>query len=413
MAKSILMPQVGQDLTEGRVVAMNVKVGDNVKKGDMVAEVESEKATFEVEAFEEGTVTEVCFGEGEMAIVLEPLIILDGVASSGAAAKPNSTAAATADDIVNAEGKPQAASEYTSALVPPSGKPRSTPLARRMMKQHGIEIGSLTGSGPGGAIVQRDVEAAITAKKADAAPAAAPVSAAPLQKQPDVSIPAREGDTVIEFSRMRQVIADRLQLSKKTIPHFYLQTDVDVTHLMSRRAERNAGGGTKISVNDVIIQATAQCLREYPNLNSHVSQSSLTVKSNINVGMAVSVDEGLMVPVLGNADGLSLAEIADQSREAANNARRGIIKPASPGTFTISNLGMFGVEVFPIINPPEAAILGVGDIRQEPKAIGAGIAIRSMMRLVLSADHRAVDGAYAARFLAQLKLDLESHNLSH
>ena len=413
MAKSILMPQVGQDLTEGRVVAMNVKVGDNVKKGDMVAEVESEKATFEVEAFEEGTVTEVCFGEGEMAIVLEPLIILDGVASSGAAAKPNPTAAATADDIVNAEGKPQAASEYTSALVPPSGKPRSTPLARRMMKQHGIDIGSLTGSGPGGAIVQRDVEAAITAKKADAAPAAAPLSAAPLQKQPDVSIPAREGDTVIEFSRMRQVIADRLQLSKKTIPHFYLQTDVDVTHLMSRRAERNAGGGTKISVNDVIIQATAQCLREYPNLNSHVSQSSLTVKSKINVGMAVSVDEGLMVPVLGNADGLSLAEIADQSREAANNARRGIIKPASPGTFTISNLGMFGVEVFPIINPPEAAILGVGDIRQEPKAIGAGIAIRSMMRLVLSADHRAVDGAYAARFLAQLKQDLESHSLSY
>ena len=413
MAKSILMPQVGQDLTEGRVVAMNVKVGDNVKKGDMVAEVESEKATFEVEAFEEGTVTEVCFGEGEMAIVLEPLIILDGVGSSGAAAKPNPTAAATADDTANAEGKSQAASEYTSALVPPSGKPRSTPLARRMMKQHGIDIGSLTGSGPGGAIVQRDVEAAITTKTADAAPAAAPASAAPLQKQPDVSIPAREGDTVIEFSRMRQVIADRLQLSKKTIPHFYLQTDVDVTHLMSRRAERNAGGGTKISVNDVIIQATAQCLREYPNLNSHVSQSSLTVKSNINVGMAVSVDEGLMVPVLGNADGLSLAEIADQSREAANNARRGIIKPASPGTFTISNLGMFGVEVFPIINPPEAAILGVGDIRQEPKAIGAGIAIRSMMRLVLSADHRAVDGAYAARFLAQLKLDLESHNLSH
>ena len=282
------------------------------------------------------------------------------------------------------------------------------------MQQHGIDIASLTGSGPSGAIVQRDVEAAIAAGAADAAPAAAPTpAAAPRQTQPSVTIPAREGDTVIEFSRMRQVIADRLQLSKQTVPHFYLQTDVDVTHLMGRRAERNAGGGTKISVNDVIIQATAQCLREYPNLNSHVSQSSLTVKSNINVGMAVSVDEGLMVPVLGNADGLSLAEIADQSREAANNARRGISKSTSPGTFTISNLGMFGVEVFPIINPPEAAILGVGDIRQEPKAIGAGIAIRSMMRLVLSADHRAVDGAYAARFLAQLKLDLESHNLSH
>ena len=410
MAKSILMPQVGQDLTEGRVIAMNVKVGDSVKKGDIVAEVESEKATFEVEAFEEGTVTEVCFGEGEMAIVLEPLIVLDGAASGGAAAKPAPTA--TTDDTANAEGTSQAASKSASVLAPPSGKPRSTPLARRMMKQHGIDIASLTGSGPGGAIVQRDVEAAIAAGAADAATAPAP-AAAPRREQPSVTIPAREGDTVIEFSRMRQVIADRLQLSKQTVPHFYLQTDVDVTHLMGRRAERNAAGGTKISVNDVIIQAAAQCLREYPNLNAHVSQSSLTVKADINVGMAVSVDEGLMVPVLGNADGLSLAEIADQSREAANNARRGISKSASPGTFTISNLGMFGVEVFPIINPPEAAILGVGDIRQEPKAVGAGIAIRSMMRLVLSADHRAVDGAYAARFLAQLKQDLENHNLSH
>jgi len=412
MAKSILMPQVGQDLTEGLVIAMNVKVGDSVKKGDIVAEVESEKATFEVEAFEEGTVTDVCFGEGEMAIVLEPLIVLDGADSGGAAAKPAPTA--TTDDTANAEGTSQAATKSASVLAPPSGKPRSTPLARRMMKQHGIDIASLTGSGPGGAIVQRDVEAAIAARVADAAPAAASApAAAPRQTHPSVTIPAREGDTVIEFSRMRQVIADRLQLSKQTVPHFYLQTDVDVTHLMGRRAERNAAGGTKISVNDVIIQAAAQCLREYPNLNAHVSQSSLTVKADINVGMAVSVDEGLMVPVLGNADGMSLAEIADQSREAANNARRGISKSASLGTFTISNLGMFGVEVFPIINPPEAAILGVGDIRQEPKAVGAGIAIRSMMRLVLSADHRAVDGAYAARFLAQLKQDLENHTLNH
>ena len=406
MTKSILMSQVGQDLTEGRVIAINVKVGDRVKKGDIVAEVESEKATFEVEAFEEGAVTEVCVGEGEMAIVLEPLIVLDGAASNGVVSK---TASST-DDKANAEGKTPATSQSDLSLVPSSTKPRSTPLARRIMKQHGIDVGTLTGSGPGGAIVQRDVEAAIAAKGTGTASAP---NAVPPQAQQTISISAREGDTVIEFSRMRQVIADRLQLSKQTVPHFYLQTDVDVTHLLGRRAERNAAGSTKISVNDVIIQAAALCLREYPNLNAHVAQSSLTVKAGINVGMAVSVDDGLMVPVLGNADRLSLAEIADQSREAADNARRGISKSASAGTFTISNLGMFGVEVFPIINPPEAAILGIGDIRKEPKVIGAGIAIRSVMRLVLSADHRAVDGAYAARFLAQLKKDLEGHNLSH
>ena len=204
-----------------------------------------------------------------------------------------------------------------------------------------------------------------------------------------------------------------MQLSKQTVPHFYLQTDVDVTHLLARRAERNAEGGVKLSVNDVIIQASAQCLREYPNLNAPVAQSSLTVKAEINVGMAVSVEDGLLVPVLANTDSLSLSDIANQSREAANDARRGISKFGVPGTFTISNLGMFGVEVFPIINPPEAAILGVGEIRQEPKVVGAAIAIRSMMRLVLSADHRAVDGAYAARFLAQLKQDLERHNLTN
>ena len=406
MTKSILMPQVGQDLTEGRVIAINVKVGDSVKKGDIVAEVESEKATFEVEAFEEGTVTEVCFGEDEMAIVLEPLIILDGADSNGVALK----VALSTDKKAIAEGEAPAASQLGSPLVPPSKKLRSTPLARRMIKQHGIDIGTLTGSGPGGAIVQRDVEAAIAANGVGSASAP---NAAPSQAQETISIQAREGDTVIEFSRMRQVIADRLQLSKQTVPHFYLQTDVDVTNLLGRRAERNAAGGTKISVNDVIIQAAALCLREYPNLNAYVAQSSLTVKADINVGMAVSVDDGLMVPVLGNADRLSLAEIANQSREAADNARRGISKSASAGTFTISNLGMFGVEVFPIINPPEAAILGIGDIRKEPKVIGDGIAIRSVMRLVLSADHRAVDGAYAARFLAQLKKDLEGHNLSH
>ena len=313
--------------------------------------------TFEVEAFEEGTVTEVCFGKDEMAIVLEPLIILDGADSNG-----QRKAASSTDKKASAEGKALAASKLGSPLAA-IHKVTVHTVGASDDEPAGIDIRTLTGSGPGGAIVQRDVEAAIAAYRVGSASAP---NAAPSQAQQTISIPAREGDTVIEFSRMRQVIADRLQLSKQTVPHFYLQTDVDVTHLLGRRAERNAAGGTKISVNDVIIQAAALCLREYPNLNAYVAQSSLTVKADINVGMAVSVNDGLMVPVLGNADRLSLTEIANQSREAADNARRGISKSASAGTFTISNLGMFGVEVFPIINPPEAAILGIGDIRKEP-----------------------------------------------
>lgn len=412
MAKTILMPQVGQDLAEGRVIAMKVAVGDTVKKGDIVAEVESEKATFEVESFEAGTVTEICFGEGDMAIVLEPLIVLDGDASAASAA-PEPSAAVAEVAVPSTNTTPTAANDAAKAA---GGKKRSTPLARRLMKQHGIDIAGVTGTGPGGAVVQRDVEAvvangAVGAPATPSAPASTPTPAAARIEAP--RIVARDGDIVVEFSRMRQVIADRLQLSKQTVPHFYLQADVDVTNLLARRAERNAAGGPKISVNDVIIQAAALCLREYPNLNSHVAQSSLTVKAEVNVGMAVSVDDGLMVPVLANADTLSLEDIAEQSREAASNARRGISKSAAVGTFTISNLGMFGVEVFPIINPPEAAILGVGDIRQEVKVVGAGIGQRSMMRLVLSADHRAVDGAYAARFLAQLKQDLELANVAN
>ena len=407
MAKHILMPQVGQDLSEGKVIAMHVAVGDTVKKGEIVAEVESEKATFEVEAFEEGTVTEVCFGEGEMALVLKPLITLDGAAQ---AAKEPVADAAISDTPETVVAAAQAVGQdaMSQSAMAHGGKSRSTPLARRVMKQHDIEIGSLSGTGPGGAIVLRDVEAAIAAG-AQSAKTVAPAAPA---RPAEIQVTAREGDTVVEFSRMRQIIADRLQLSKQTIPHFYLQTDVDVTRLLARRSERNETGATKISVNDVVIQAVARCLLEFRNMNAHVSQSSVTVKGDINIGMAVSVDEGLMVPVIANADQLSLEDIAEQSQEAARNARRGISKSNAVGTFTVSNLGMFGVEVFPIINPPEAAILGVGTIRDEVKPFGAGMAVRKILKLVISGDHRAVDGAYAAQFLAQLKQDLEGHNLA-
>lgn len=425
MAKNILMPQVGQDLTEGKVVAMNVAIGDKVAKGDIVAEVESEKATFEVESFEEGVVTEIRFGQDEMAVVLEPLVILDGETSSASAPATGAPATeATATEAPASSGKAPANSAPAPAAVVHDGKRRSTPLARRVMAQNGIDIANVTGSGPDGAVVLKDVEAAIAAGNSApvSAPAAAPVSssvsssvssvAPAIARAPEIQVMSQEGDSVIEFTRMRQIIADRLVLSKQTIPHFYLQTDVDVTRLLARRAERNAMGDVKISVNDVIIQSVARCLMEYRNLNSHVSQNALTIKGDINIGMAVSVEDGLMVPVIANANTLNLDTIAEQSRDAANNARRGIFKSNVPGTFTISNLGMYGVEVFPIINPPEAGILGVGGIRDEVKAVGNGMAIRKIMRLVISADHRAVDGVYAAKFLAQLKQDLEEHNLN-
>lgn len=397
MAKPIVMPQVGQDLTEGVLVEWNVKVGDMVKKGDVVALVESEKASFEVEAYEEGTVLSLLYSAGDLATVLEPIIFLG---EEGEVVPQG-----------NAEPSPEAVST-TSAAEPAiqSGQgssSSSSPLARRIAAQNGLEIAAITGSGPNGSVVKRDVENAIKAK------VSAPAVMSPTIAPTAVSAPkfaADVEDTEVPFSRMRQIIADRLLLSKQTIPHFYLTGEADVTDLQIRRKAHFDLKGEKLSLNDVIVHATALTLLEYPQLNAFVSSTGVVLKGKVNIGVAVSVDGGLMVPAIENTPMKRVTEISQLIRDYATAARRGLNKSQAKSTFSISNLGMYGVSVLPIINPPEAGILGVGPVKRELREHRGGIHGRDIISLSLAADHRAVDGAYGAQFLQRLSEVIESYN---
>lgn len=410
MAKPILMPQVGQDLTEGKLVELNVSVGDQVAKGDIVAVVESEKASFEVEAFETGTVLSILYGEGDTTTVLEPLMFVGepGETVAEGAEKAAGNGADTAPVSPASVSPAPAEQEESQASTADAKVMRSSPLARRLALQNGIDIASVKPTGPMGSVVKRDILAAVQAGAGQATGSTHP-SAPPLARAPIVVPPMDREDREEPFDRMRQVIADRLTLAKQTIPHFYLRADVDVTDLQIRRAAFLQVSGAKASINDVLIHATALTLLQHPRLNAHVATDRVVLKGAVNVGMAVSVENGLMVPVIENAHRRELLEIAEMARDYAAAARRGIAKTAVPGTFSISNLGMFGVDVWPIINPPEAAILGVGPIREELRPSNGDIRVRKVLSLTLAADHRAVDGALGAQFLKDLSGTIETY----
>ncbi|MFK8033305.1 MAG: dihydrolipoamide acetyltransferase family protein [Hyphomicrobiales bacterium] len=396
MAKPIVMPQVGQDLTEGLLVEWNVKAGDTVNKGDVVALVESEKASFEVEAYEEGTVLSLLYAAGDLATVLEPIMFLG---EAGETAPQGG-----AEPIQEAAPAPVAAEQVKQDAQ--TGQ-SSSPLARRIAAQNGLDIAAITGSGPNGSVVKRDVENAIKTN-ASAAQVAIPTAAPTAISAPQFAIEVE--DTEVPFSRMRQIIADRLLLSKQTIPHFYLTGEADVTDLQIRRKSHFDLKGEKLSLNDVVVHATALTLLEYPQLNAFVSSTGVVLKGKVNIGVAVSVDGGLMVPAIENTPMKRVTEISQLIRDYAAAARRGLNKSQAKSTFSISNLGMYGVNVLPIINPPEAGILGVGPVKRELREHRGGIHGRDVISLSLAADHRAVDGAYGAQFLQRLSEVIASYN---
>lgn len=398
MAKPILMPQVGQDLTEGELIELHVKVGDVVKKGDVLAVVESEKASFEVESHEEGIVLEVLCKVGEMAAVLEPLLILG---EAGETLDTDTPAISTAPE------KPiQVISQVLQEMG--TGGTRSSPLARRIAAMNGLDVSQIKGTGPKGAVVKVDIEAALQTQQAPApavfAPIQQPVSSPPLPTAADAD------DVEQPFNKMRQVIANRLLESKQTIPHFYLMAEADISDLQIRRKAHFDISSEKISLNDVIVHATALTLLEYPDLNSFVSNTGVLRKAQVNVGVAVSVENGLMVPAIENTPFKSLSEVSSLIREYAAAARRGMNKSQAKSTFSISNLGMYGVEVLPIINLPEAGILGVGPTKRVVKEYRGGLQGRDIISLSLAADHRAVDGAYGAQFLKTLVDTIETYS---
>lgn len=385
MAKPILMPQIGENIKAGVIIEWLVKVGDPVKEGDVIVVVESEKATFEVEVYEPGVIKEILYSNGDEAEVLKPIAYF----------------------VEAGEGSETWGLGCTEKRRDPSSR-FASPSARRIAREHGIDLNTISGSGPRGRIIKRDVLTAITSALAEQEEVVSVPEIAEAYKVERVFTEDRE----IPFSKMRKVIADRLTRSQQTIPHFYLFTEVDMTEALVWRKAYDETKHVRITVTDMIVKAIASALSEFGRMNAHADSEKIILKKDINIDIAVSVSDGLLVPVIPDADQKDIQEISRLCRANAEAARRGALRSPATGTFTITNLGMYSISGFlPIINPPECAILGVGSIEKKVVAIGNGIHIRDMMNLCLACDHRAVDGVYAAQFMNRVKELIEDYRI--
>jgi pyruvate dehydrogenase E2 component (dihydrolipoamide acetyltransferase) len=420
MAHAIRMPKPGQ-MTEECVLTSWLKAeGDPVHRGDVLFEIETDKSSMEVEAFDEGVllrrvvpagatvpVNAICGwvgrpGEDVPEDAETPAAVTATAPAAPAPVAPAPVAApAAAPAATPAVGAAAATAAATERL-------RISPRATRLAAEAGIDPRTLTGSGPGGRIVERDVRAAIAASTPQVAVSAPPAAAIPATL--DLAIPPVSGEEEPRpLSRMRRVIADRLTASYRTTPHFTVTVAADVTRLMAFRAEMKAAG-TDLTVTDFVLAATAQTLVEFPDVNSRTDGVLVYPRRRVHLGLAVAIPAGLVVPVIRDADRLTITEIHDRAAALGAAAREGrlAVDDMTGSTFTVSNLGMFGVDEFSaIINPGEAAILAVASALRQPVAIGDALAIRWIMKLTLSSDHRLVDGETAARFLDALRRRLD------
>ena len=412
MAEIIRMPRLSDTMEEGNIVSWLKKEGDPVKPGDVLAEVETDKATMDLESFHTGTLIHIGVKEGPVPV--DGIIAIIGSKDDDveallkeaeannpapkkeepapAAAPESARPAATATPITKPTPAPVAAPApvYT-------GDAKASPLAKKMAKERGIDINYVTGSGENGRIVKKDIE---NYNGSGGAP-----GLAPMALMPGVNY----GDNPV--SQMRKVIAKRLGESKFTAPHFYLTAEINMDTSIAARKAINEEEGVKVSFNDLVVKASAYALRKNPNINASWYGDKITIHQDINIGVAVAVDDGLVVPVLKNVDSMSLPMINSQVKSLAGKARNKKIQPAEMqgNTFTISNLGMFDIDEFTaIINPPDACILAVGSIVKKPIVKDDQLAIGNMMKVTLSCDHRIVDGVTGAKFLQTLKFVLEN-----
>ncbi|CDG39438.1 MULTISPECIES: pyruvate dehydrogenase complex dihydrolipoamide acetyltransferase [Asaia] len=410
MATNILMPALSPTMTEGTLSRWLKKEGDTVKSGDLIAEIETDKATMEVEAVDEGILGRIVVPEGSEGVkVNSPIAILveegeavpDVVESAPAqkAAPAPDTASQTAVQSAPAQAPAAAPAQSQAAPVAASHGKRvfASPLARRIAAQKGIDLAALKGTGPNGRILRRDVE---NAKPAEALATVTAAGSAPAE--------ARR----VPNSSMRKVIARRLSESKQNVPHFYVSVDIELDALLALRSQLNAAspsegeGQFKISVNDMMIKAVALALRDCPGLNVQFTEAETLHFPDIDISMAVSIPDGLITPIIRQADRKTLREISEQARDLAKRARDGKLKPEEfqGGTFSISNMGMFGVREFAaIINPPQAGILAIAAGEKRAVVRGDQLAVATVMTATLSVDHRAVDGALGAKWLNALR----------
>ncbi|WP_234572056.1 pyruvate dehydrogenase complex dihydrolipoamide acetyltransferase [Rhodohalobacter sp. 614A] len=401
MAIKIEMPKLSDTMEEGVIAKWNVKEGDKVSSGDVIAEVETDKATMEVEVFDEGTILKILAQEGDaiplgglMAVVGEEgediSDILDGAAGGSEPEKADVEEEEKSDKKESAQKEEK--KEEPSQTSSDNGRIKASPLARKMAEDKGIDLNQVEGSGPEGRIVKRDIE--------DYKPSAA---SAP-------SFASEEGQD-IKISQMRKTIARRLSESKFTNPHFYETIDIDMENAMDARVRLNEISDVKISFNDIVVKACAVALRKHPYVNSSWMDDVIRQHGDVNVAVAVAIEEGLMTPVIKHADKKNLRQISSETRELAGLARDRKLQPEQMegSTFTVSNLGMFGIEEFTaIINPPNVCILAVGAIRDVPVVKNGEVVPGKRMKVTLSSDHRVVDGAKAADFLSTLRELLEN-----
>jgi pyruvate dehydrogenase E2 component (dihydrolipoamide acetyltransferase) len=421
----VLMPRLSDTMEEGTLSRWLTHEGAPVRKGDAIAEIETDKAVMELEAYDEGPLTRIFVAEGTTVPIGTPLAVIGteppAVPDEGAPEQARQTAAdAPAPPAGSAEGP---ARTVPAAEEPPASERgdeyevRTSPLARTLARQHGIDITTLTGSGPGGRIVRADVDDAITRHGGQPGAIRPPTAPAPAQPVPAAAhpTPAEEAEDVEEvaLSRIRRLTAQRLTQSTQQAPHFYLTTVIDAEPLLAFRADINAQlgePGPRISLTDLLVKACAATLRTHPQANSSWDSTRILRHGRIHIGIAVALDDGLTVPVVHDAERKTLTQIAREAHALADNARAGrlTLEDLSGGTFTISNLGTYGVDHFTaVINPPQAAILAVGAAQSQPVIRDGELAVGTTMALTLSIDHRVLDGATAAAFLADLKTLLE------
>jgi len=410
MAEKIIMPQGGQDIKEGRVVRWKKAEGDPVKKGEVVCEVETEKAVFEVESPADGVLLKIVVPAGKIAPTFSTIGV---VGAPGEKIDPDFLEAGEAEKEETESTGVDVAALRKKVAAKAAGKKVQAKVsgrARKLADEKGIDISLVEGTGPKGRITEKDVLAHL---EKGGVPSAAPAAAGVPESAPRPAGGADLRGQTVPMSRMRKVIARRLQQSKQTIPHFYVTVAVDMTDAIALRKKINAKAGDadlKISINDMIVKACSMALAEFPQVNCKVEEEAIVYLQDINIGVAVSVEEGLLVPVLPEVDTLSLRGIAKKTKELAQLAKAGKQASFTPGTFTVSNMGMMDVDEFiAIINPPETAILAVAATRKKlVVSDDDSLRIRQIMKMTLSADHRAVDGALASTFINKVKYCLEN-----
>jgi pyruvate dehydrogenase E2 component (dihydrolipoamide acetyltransferase) len=382
MPTEVIMPALGMAQEKGTLIHWLKAEGEPVVKGEPLMEIETDKAAVEIEAPASGVLSNVTASPGDEVPVGTTIAL---ILAPGERLEAAVVAKSEPLDASPPDAKSEPLVYETASVAKPGGVIPASPAARRIAREKGVDLGTLQGTGPKGAVLAADVLRSAGSKA-----------------------PAGE---IVPLTPMRRVIAERMSLSKQTAPHFYLSIDVDMTEVIKKRTDwKEKGERIVASINDFILSAVAASLRDFPSLNSTLTDRGVQILPDVNIGLAVAVEDGLVVPVIRNADRLVLRELAQRSRELAEKAQHKKLFPSDyeGGTFTVSNLGMFGVDGFvAIINPPQCAILAVG--RVAPRAVpdGEKLAVRSMMTMTLSADHRIVDGVIGAKFLQKVKRSLE------